>query len=476
MNNELNDNKIIKIRKTIFDNKTIIKIEESELNAIMNQTIEVEKKRIIFQKIISNSYLEDKTSQEYASSLYTYLLNKEGSYDDAEVEFITYYTIYLNYKKIKYDEEGEIRHGYEQVEMPSVEIDSYVAKSETAKAAFANDTVYISYENSIRAFQEGDKNSLFEYIQALSHEMVHYRQDYEASHGLLTESSFKSIIEKAIRLQSYDDNAHNYRFRETEVEAQLESMEYAVELARRYFPKYIEFQEQMLLRRENYLLEEALSFQYDDENIIALRDFYDIGLLSIAVSNGLEINQIKIDLLKQYPQLQAFFNKNREIRSEEELLKGYRISKAYYNPIANIYEQFLVYIYHKEPSLMNTSLPPNVLKIKRDFIISQLKKEQDYLNEIEYMIHYSEHTIKRISTRWGLKVQEIINQRKERIKSYKQFLESTSDYSMEEDIQNIIELEISSYEKILDKIKISVDINDIQDKEIIEDNNKKGIK
>ncbi len=444
----------------------VVKIEEIEIKSLLEESLTKEEKSFLLGKIISNLQLEDIASQEYASSIYHYLLNREGTYEESEINFITFFTIYLNYRKIKYDEEGNVRQGYNKVRIPSIEVTPYVQESESALAAYSLSTVYISSELSINPFKDGDKDCLFAYIQALSHEMVHYRQDYEASHGLLTESSFKCILEQAIRWQEYDDNSLNYRFRETEVEAQIESMQYAVELAQEYFPSYLSFQEEMLFRRENYLMEEALSFQYDDEKILALRDFYDIGLLSIAVAKGIQRNNITIDLLKVYPQLLAFFDENKNIRSEEELLKGYQFAKETNNPISNIYEQFLVYIYHKEPNLQNESLSSELLQIKRSFIISQIEKEKKFLEQIEYMIHYREHAITRITRRWKLNVEEIIKQRKERIKYYKAFIESRSEFSETDEIQNIINIELNAYELLLDKIDKTVAIDNMLDKVI----------
>ncbi len=475
MNNDKYKNKdfeSIKLHSEDNIQETVQEIKETNVQLLIEGALAEEEKSILLKRLKTNLQLEDSESQEYASSIFHYLLNREGPYEDSEVEFITFFIIYLNYRKIKYDENGNIRQGYEKARIPEIKVSPYIPEAESALAAYALSTVYISSELCIKPFQEGDKDSLFAYIQALSHEMVHYRQDYEAYHGLLTESSFKCILEQSIRLQEYDDNEINYRFRETEVEAQVESMQYAIELAQEYFPSYVSFQQKMLLSRENYLMEEALSFQYDDENSLALRDFYDIGLLSIAVATGIKRNNRTIDLLERFPQLLAFFNENKSIRSEEELLIGYQYAKETNNPISNIYEQFLVYIYHKEPNLQNTSLSSELLQVKKEFIINQIEKEKIFLEQIEYMIHYQEHSITKITQRWKLNVEEIIRQRKERITHYKSFLESISELSEEDEIHNIIEIELNTYEILLDKIDKNIAIDNMLDEIIVEDSYK----
>lgn len=470
----VDENSIKYHNKSSILRSEIIVLDENDIQSVIDGNLSDEKKKELLRGIISNINLEDKKSEEYASYIFRYLLNRDGSYDDNEIEFITYYTIYLNYHKMKYDLHGNVRSGYEDAKMPSVSIDQHVYGLDNAYAAYGLSTVFISSELSIKPFREGDKDSLFSYLQIISHEMVHYKQDYEATHGLLTESSFNNILHEVIVQQEYDDANRNYRFREIEVEAQIESMRYAIELAQEFFPSYASFQERMFVERENYLMEEALSFQFDDASIFALRDFYDIGLLSIAVSSGTKrVGPRK--LLEKYPQLLSFFHENGQMRSEEELLLRYKELKDNNSSIANIYEMFLVYIYHKDPILRNTNLSSDLLNAKKDFIYSQIQKENNYIEQIKEMIYYRERSIRKIVKRWDINIEEIIEQRRKRIESYKMFLESIIEIN-EIDISTlseIIDKQLNDYRKILDKIKKNIEIENIMTIDSVYDNDNK---
>lgn len=433
-------------------------ITEEEYQLLMHNDISGSKKSKIIKRLLDYLIREDEKSKEYASNYYYYLLNRDGSYDEEEIDFITRYTIYLNYHRIKYDEEGKVKPGYEYIGMPKIMVIDKIGESEETQtlAGYAMNAVIISRDFSITPWRDGDKEKLFGYIQALSHEMVHYKQDYEAKNGMLTMSSFKEIIWMATTKQPFDDE-HNYRFREIEVEAQIESMLYAVEIGRQYLPREVTAHEAMLQNREQYLMEEAFSFQQDDENTVALRDFYDIGLLSIAVANGIEILGNKIDLLDRYPQLCAFFNENRQMRSEEELLMAYQYLLKDNNELANIYEQFLVYIYHKEDIIGNKNLPTQLIEVKKMFIIRQVRKELKSLD----IIHQLEKEGKSIGRleKWGLDIEKIIRLRKERLELYYQFLSSLQSY--EKETCEIIKGAIKEYEIVLDKIGSKKELQDI---------------
>lgn len=451
-------------------------VTEEEYQSILQNNISESKKEILFKRLISNILLEDKQSEEYASSVYRYLLNREGEYSSSEIDFITRYTIYLNYHRIKYDEDGKVKPGYEKLSMPKINVEDRISETEDILAGYALSTVLISRDLIITPWKNGNKEKLFQFIQALSHEMVHYKQDYEAREGMLTLSSFKEILSAAARGQQYDDEERNYYFRDIEVEAQVESMTYAVEIGQEYLPDIISAQRIMLQKKEDYLIEEALSFQYDDESTLALRDFYDIGMLSVAVANGVEILGNKIDLLERYPQLNAFFNENRQMRSEEELLTAYQYLLKDNNELASIYEQFLVYIYHREDVMKNQNLPIELIEIKRMFILRQVRKELKTLN----IIHQLEKDGKRIERleKWGLNIEKIVRLRKQRLELYYQFLKSLQ--TNEKETCEIIKSTIDEYEIVLKDLGSKKNLEEIM-KNTIEkklddnnNNNKKG--
>lgn len=472
-----NSNIINNIKGKTNNNYTWMEpITEEEYQLLMHNDISGSKKSKIIKRLLDYLIREDEKSKEYASNYYYYLLNRDGSYDEEEIDFITRYTIYLNYHRIKYDEEGKVKPGYEYVGMPKIMVIDKIDESEETQtlAGYAMNTVVISRDFSITPWRDGDKEKLFGYIQALCHEMVHYKQDYEAKNGMLTMSSFKEIIWMATTQQSFDDE-HNYRFREIEVEAQIESMLYAVEIGRQYLPREVTAHEAMLQSREQYLMEEALSFQQDDENTVALRDFYDIGLLSIAVATGIKRNEKEIDLLEKYPQLLAFFNENRQMRSEEELLEGYQVSLKTNQEVASIYEEFLVYIYQKESVIHNQELKPELREVKKLFILKQVKKEIEMLETIKAMSKKTDDSIERLK-KWGLDIEEIIRQRKERLKIYEEFLSSYE--AEEQDDVEIIKGIKEQYDIILKEIGDKCALEEMIDNDIkpveIDNNIKKG--
>lgn len=432
-------------------------ISFSDVQAFFEGLLSEQDMELLFDKLISNVLVNDEESKKYASKVFYYLLNREGEYNQAEIVFITEYLVYLNYYHFKYDEDGNIRNGYHEAIMPDIDIVPFISDDHLMKASFSSNTLSISSILSILPFQKGDKKSLFSYIQILCHEMIHYRQDYEAKYGLLTNSSFRGILFAAIKGQDFDDSVRNYHFRDVEVEAQAESMKTAILIVKNFMPDYSSFIKEMSENRNDYLLSEAFSFQLDDQGTLALRDFYDIGLLSVAISNN-------TNLLRKFPQLGLFFNDNGQMQSEEKLLDGYQTAKKTNKDVANIYEMFLVYLYQKEEILKNISLSPELLSVKRSFIRKQIEVEETYLETIEQILSKHPYLIQKIrnASHFDVNVSEIIQLRRRRIERYQAFLG-------EKDINNISfdELEkMTCFDDITQKniIAFDTDIDSISKK------------
>lgn len=477
-NNTKNYNKNIYENTSSFMKTEINDITDEEYKVLFLIDTNEQIKDNIIKNIISNIFLNDSLSIKRAHSLFEYLVNREGGYSDSEINFITYYIVFLNYHRFKYDEKGNERIEYKEAKTPIIKMTSAeeIPNFEKTLAAYSSigNMILVNKDLSIEPFRDGNKDELFSYIQILSHEMIHYRQSYEASHGILTPSSFNGIVSNIIRVQSFDDHKKNYRFRHEEVEAQIESMEYAIEVAKEFFPDYIDFQEKMLAEKEDYLLEEALSMQQDDTSALVLRDFYDIGGLSVTISQKPDY------YLSRYPQLLVFFNNQGQIRNEKELLRDYVFAQEENNPIADVYEQFLVYIYHKDDILSNTDLPNNVLLAKKAFISLQVKKEEKYLSQIKQIIDDHKQKVRSKAVWEAHHVEDIVKLRKQRLQGYHEFLSSVGEkIDNTDDIIRELQDIINDYEDIIIEIDKTKQLDEILKDNVIEfddkynDNNNK---
>lgn len=465
--NKFSNEKIFRDLETIeFLSDSLLEITNEEYQSVLTGNVSEANKKEIFHKIISNIILDDSYSKEQAREIYRYLLNRDGSYDDAEVEFISYYTIYLNYYRTKYDENGRVKPGYEDVRMPKLvfispdEDEEFQSLNILAAYQAGLNVVYVNRDSSALSFRDGGKEELFSYLQCLSHEMVHHRQAFEANNGILNPSSFNYIVSSIIRIQSFDAAESNYRFRREEVEAQIESMRYVVELGKEFLPEYTDFQIKMTASREDYMLEEALSMQHDDMDTLVLRDFYDIGGLSVAVAN----NPL---LLKKFPQLLSFFDRSGDMRSEEELLRGYQSAVSLGNSVADIYEEFLVYMYHKEPVIKNTNLSPQLLAVKKDLISMQVRKELVKLTKIKRIVDDHKKKIGSSAVWEKFHTEGIVEMRKKRLELYYNFLSDVGIIQAgDEELLNELSMMVDTYDNIIIDLEKNIMINDLLDEDI----------
>lgn len=472
MNDYINEDVSNRIRlDNIFLNNEVVKVSTSEYNSLFRPDVSDDVKLEIFQKIISNILLEDFYSKQQASDFFKYLLNRDGSYSESEVMFISYYVLYLNYCRIKYDERALPRAGFENIELPKLvfatasELPDFDNKKTLAAYSYVDNTVYVNLDSKALAFMDnGDKDKLFAYLQYLSHEMVHYRQAAEADSGMLSVSAFNHILSFIIRNQQFDSDDENYRFRDWEVEAQIESMKYAVELGREYFPQYIEFQERMLRRREDYMLEEALSMQNDDTNFSVLRDFYDIAALNVVMASE-DRNTLNF-LFRKFPQLNIFYDKSGCMRSEESLLQGYSTAMKIDASVASIYEKFLVYLYNWSESANNANLPDDLLREKVNFISAQVEKELFYLSVIEKIVDDHKEKIGGRGRVWEkFHTKRTVRMRKRRLQLYYEFLSSVT-IGQDSKVLSDIEAMINSYDIIISKFDNFTMINKMLDSDI----------
>ena len=438
-----NVDKVMESDNPFYVDDSVVDVTGEEYAAIFDSATKEGEKRKILLRLVSNTILGDLFSQERANNIFRYLLNKDGSYDDAEVEFITYYTVYLNYREMACNKNGKIKNKiYAKAVLPEIIFatpeQSYVVEDSFAAYDGRINTIFINVPVSVVPFKDGDKDKLFNYLQYISHEMVHFRHVFETKSGILSPASFYSFISNTIKYQHFDDQDNNYRFRKEEVSAQIESMNFVFKLGREFFPEYVKYQEYMLNVREKYMLEEVFSMQQDNTGAAVLRDFYDIGGLCVAVGDRPDF------FLKGFPQLLAFFDYSGHLKSEEKLLKMYRFLRITNAPLKEIYEEFLIYIYNRGENLTNVDLPLEFLSLKKEFIFEQIEVELIKLDQIKRFVDMNIIRIGTSDEVWGENnTRDIVQQRKKRIKAYYSFLsnikiEGEDDRILLDDLENMM--------------------------------------
>jgi hypothetical protein len=253
------------------------------------------------------------------------------------------------------------------------------------------------------------------YLRLICHEMTHHRQMYEAKKDMMTKSAYDYISRHLFYGSNFDSDT-NYRFRQIEVEAELEGMKQAIRIARLYTPQAQKGIEEVTEQREQLLLERAASIQYAQVNgLFYLTDEYDVrGMVEVVKSHP--------EVLNKYPQLRVLFDpQTGKVASEEKLLDLYSRSKGGQAKSDLIYEQYLIYLYSNKNVIINTNLPARLLVIKTKFIISELRKEYKYCKQITELL--SKPYLIRVSKEFlSNQASNIINLRKNRIILYQEYL------------------------------------------------------
>ena len=449
----------------------------NDYSRYLNDELNDEQTRRFYNNIFNNLILNDDNTKRIAENIYTSLLNKTGEYTNLDIEYMSRYTIYYNYYHIKYDENGNVRPGYENCEIPTYrETDLNPGEpldttNPVTLAGFVPDyeVVVVDSRFTIDRIRSGDKTALLSYIHSLCHEMVHYKQHYEAKSGICTDSALYYIFDKIIRLTDFDNRDQNYWFRDHEVEAELEGMRQAISIGERYMPTEIEAIKRVSRKREEKLLRETISLQYDDTQTSALRDFYTIGVLITFFQSGdLAVQDLSKKTFITYPQLENFIDPSGKIKSEVELLDRYRVARLANNPIAKIYEMFLIYIYSRD-DVMNINLSSERLSEKRLFISNQVRKEIHLLTQLTKLVDGRETSVK-ITNTFSVNIEQVVRLRIERLEKYRIFLKSV-DFDRthnHDDVLDELDFVINSYHGLYNKaLEQNID-KDLIDKEITE--------
>ena len=464
-------------------------------------------KEIYYNYLLAN--LSNGTEKE-AEEVYAHLLNNSTDYCYHEdIVFIGLYSIYLEYKKAKYNDDGTIKKEYEDLNPPSLKIYKELYDQECAgmyirgskKVSIASECTEIRYLDSILS-----------YISILFHETRHYIQEYESEHGILNPSSLSSLTNDG-------RSRCNYLFRTEEIDADEHSYRTIVEIINKHikpkveeqyifsltildkkhvdqtFKKKIELLDQYQSKLEILLRGKAIAFSKEEQliikeingkkciistnDIIRLTDISDITFIleeakKISKSNNPQKREQFIDKLTKITAIPKIFAINKEnvivLQTEENLLKGYSIAKE---GEKEVYEMALKYLYtyksdEKEKFISEDSYY-TLSELKLHFIEEQISKERDFLNQIKLIQKnqqfHSFHVYDSEVDIW-IVINEIINIRLKRIKYYSLFLKSINSM-LSEEVENLY----NEFKEVNEKLSSNSEINEILNDSYHEDNN-----
>ena len=431
----------------------------------------------LFNNLISNVF----TNTEkliMANQVYKSLLNKGNKHTNAEMIFLTQFTVFQSYRMTKVLKYGPHNPMYEDYVLPELRI-RYDVPKETRFAAFQEEPgiIEVNYENFMAHYisRPFDRKSQFliDYLHVICHEMTHNRQMYEAFHGFMTKSAFDYICRQYFYYENFDSET-NYRYRQIEIEAELDGMRQTIEISRSYTPELQKETEMIVKDSEQILLETASSIQYASINgLFYLTDEYDVRGIIQVVKN-------KPQSLQRFPQLTHLFDVNTgELVSEERLLSIYQSCKGAPIKADLIYEQFLIYKYCNLDSmkdLRNTNLPPDLLELKTEFIKEQLYKECDYCKKIMRLLN-SPRLLRVNQEFMKNQAPNILDMRRKRIFLYMEYLKRVKvDQSLIDLSNEILKMFDEAYKEYFQEY---VDLNKVNDKiddEFIGSNDQGGIK
>ena len=394
-------------------------LSNEELNKLYNEYIN--SKRMSFSKVkilyknLMSGIESSEEKQKMADEVYKRLINGRNQYFPETLDFIIQYTLFLKYKSIKYDSNGKVKKGYEELELPNIYIRKKLEKSYLGVCNI--NYISLSYDDLLYPFLTDNlfiERNIFMLIEIIFHEMTHYKQNYEADHEFYTISGLNMIINRVFRRASWYDFDGNYYFSPVEMEAEIEGYMDAFKLGEKYIPSKTKEVKEMINAREQIILEEAVSLQKNKiDNLYYLTDDYNgLGLIA-------SVSQFP-DIIESFPQLSLFFNKNGTLKKEYELLSGYEDAKEDDNIDERIYEIFLTYSFNyrdKEEFV----LPINLVLSKIEILERLIKREQQYCEDIKRMLNLKRFY--RINSSFFKKdYLKIIEERMTRINKYKELV------------------------------------------------------
>ena len=421
-------------------------------------------------------YLNDnKKVNDIVEKVFIDLLKNKKKFTSARIDFLINYIVYKKYSEIKYDGNGKTKEGYESLIYPTLIINKDVTTTDLGNYKTNNGipTIYITYHNFLEKIMLSDNidnQVLYKIIQTIYHEMIHYKQEYELTNGILSNSSYnmlKRYVSDCIFSDKDFDEYHiNYNFKESEIEAEIISCIDIIKLIKKYFPDEMDLIKYFETKKNNILEEESIAFQETQNDGYYLRDEYDIKSLITIIRNNKSV-------LKNYPQLNIFFESNGNLKSEEELLKGF---KECTDEQKEIYYEFFTYLYGLgDYRDVTNTLPTDLMEIKYEVIKELLKQEVDFYKILDNLDDDKDRLFQRINYGFVEEYNEnVMDIRKERISNYVSFLKfyklclkyNMLDESKIHEIDNYIELA----DNILDlNIVLTKYLNDIYNNKLTTD-------
>ena len=128
-----------------------------------------------------------------ADEVYKYLIGGfTKNIDSEDIVFIGLYSIYLECKKAKYDEEGNKRKEYEGLKLPSLKIYKFFTMLD-ADGLYEEGSKKVAVAKVPSTFKS--IKEVLEFIFVVCHETRHFIQEYEAENNILNSSSLSTCVD-----------------------------------------------------------------------------------------------------------------------------------------------------------------------------------------------------------------------------------------------------------------------------------------
>ena len=394
----------------------------------LSRSLSKSEEEFFYNYLLSN--LDSKKHRDYADSIYKYILMGNGNLTTAEIVFTGQYTMYLNYEKMKYDKDGNVKEGYEKMTIPPLRI----YKSIKDDGFFRKDCIGIDYQLAIA----GDGIKLYDFIQTICHEMRHFQQDYQSRNNILNVHSFEYFVDQNV--DKSGQSSCNYWFLPIEIDAEEYGDQEVLELLKTYAPERTDLINKYKEHLMKLSINKSLAFSLLEEEHLYLTDVSDIMWLFREADNTLQaeeeipgIMDEFISLLTEKKIIPNLFkvdsNKQLKLLSEQTLLMKYYSSTA---EDKGLYEKALLFYYTLDKNetknyIIDENVNIDFFPGKERFIKEQLDKEEVFLNNIkmvqknpDYLVRGDPKTKEKVFSNL---IKEIMQIRIKRIQNYKIFLD-----------------------------------------------------
>ena len=367
------------------------------------------------------SCLGRQDANEIAEKIYVDLIKCEREFSYNELIFFCNYTVYKKYRNIKYDSEGKVKPGYENMVYPMLYFfdDCKSSVLGVFEAIGKGDySLKIKYDNFIKYLlskETVNKYVIYEAIHVINHEMVHYNQTYDAHVGLLTPSFFNYIscvlAQEKYSTKDFNEYRVNYAYKTLETEAEISSTSDTVEYIEKHFDKPHFYLRILRNKNRKEQKEYLTAFQYLPNGELLLRDEYDVKAVILGVRE-------KSSLVNEYPQLQYFFKSDGTLKEESDLLKGFSEAD---DTAKLVYLEIFNYLYGLgDYRDVTTELPDELKSVKYDVIKELLVKECEVYKDLEQL---EDRKLLSFPGDVLLKKRTFLEWRRDRIKNYVTFFQ-----------------------------------------------------